>query len=69
MVVLQREDCHILRRELDFEVDGQRKKGRPKRMWKRQVEEESVNVGLRREDPLCHSKWSDGVNKFAAGLR
>ena len=33
--VLRREDGHILRRALDFEVEGQRKKGRPKREWKR----------------------------------
>ena len=25
---------HVLRRALDFEVEGQRKKGRPKREWK-----------------------------------
>ena len=36
---------------------------------KRQIEEESVKVGLRREDALCCSKWTVGVNKFAAGLR
>ena len=30
--VLRREDGHVLRRTLDFEVEGQRKKGRPKRM-------------------------------------
>ena len=35
----------------------------------KQVEEESVNVGLRREDELCRSKWSVGVNQIAAGLR
>ena len=27
--VLWREDGHVLRRALDFEVEGQRKKGRP----------------------------------------
>ena len=32
---------HVLRRALDFEVDGQRKTGRLKRSWKREVEEES----------------------------
>ena len=31
--VLMIEDGHVLR-TLDFEVEGQRKKGRPKRMWK-----------------------------------
>ena len=28
--VLRREDGHVLRRALDFEVEGQRKKGWPK---------------------------------------
>ena len=37
--------------------------------WKRQVEEESGKVGLRREDVLCGSKWSVGVYQVAAGLR
>ena len=62
--VLRRDDGHVLRGLLDFEVDGQRKKGRPKRTWKKQVDEESVKVGLRREDALCRSKWSVGVNKM-----
>ena len=38
------------------------------RTWK-QVEGESVKVGLRREDALCRSKWSVGVNQIAAWLR
>ena len=40
--VLRREDGYVLRRAFDFEVDGQRKKWRPRRTWKKQVEEESV---------------------------
>ena len=36
--VLWREDGHVLRKALDFEVEGQRKNGRPKRMWTKQVE-------------------------------
>ena len=67
--MLMREDGYVLRRALYFEVEGQRKKGRPKRTWKRQVEEESVKVGLRMEDALCRTKWSVGVNKITAGLR
>ena len=43
--VLSREDGHVLKRALDIEVEGQRKKGRPKSTWKREVEEESVKVG------------------------
>ena len=51
--VLRREDGHFLRRAVDFEVEGQRMKGRPKRKWKKQIKEESVNVGLRKKDALC----------------
>ena len=51
--VLRREDGHVLRRALDFEVEGERKKGRSKRTWKKQVEEESLKIGLRREVELC----------------
>ena len=67
--VLRREDGHVLRRALEFEVEGQRKKGRPKRTWKNLVEEESVMVGLRMENAFCRSKWSVGVNHITAGLR
>ena len=67
--VLRREGGHILRRALYLEAEGQRKKVRLKRTWKKQVEEESVKVGLRRKDALCHSKWSVGINKIATGLR
>ena len=56
--MLRRVDGHVLRKALDLEVDGQGKKGRLKRTWKKQVDEESVKVGLSREDALCQSKLS-----------
>ena len=62
--------AHALRMALDIEIEVQRKKWRLKRRtWKNQVEEESVKVGLRREDALCRSKWSVGVNQIAAKMR
>ena len=57
------------RRALYFEVEGQGKKWKPKRPRNKQAEEESVKVCVRREDALCRSKWSVGVNQIAAGLR
>ena len=39
------------------------------RMWKKQVEDESVNVGMRMEDALCQSKTIVGINETAARLR
>ena len=50
--VLRREDGHVLRSALDFEVDAQRKKGKLMRTWNKQVEGESVKVGLRWENAL-----------------
>ena len=44
--VLRREVGRVLRRALDYEVEGQRKKGWLKRRWKKQVEEEITKVGL-----------------------
>ena len=43
-----RENGHVLRRALDFEVEGQRKRGGQGGHGK--VEGKSVKVGLRRED-------------------
>ena len=54
--MLRREDGHVLKRALDFEVIGQRTKGRLKRTCKKQVEEDSMEVGLSREDALSRSK-------------
>ena len=51
--VLRREDGHVLGMALYFEIYGQWNKGRLRRTWKKQVEEESVKVGLRMEDVLC----------------
>ena len=45
------------------------KKERPKRTWKKQVEEESVKASLRREASLCRSMWSVNVNQNPALLR
>ena len=58
----------MLRRALDGDIDGQSKEGRSKRTWKKQVEEESENVALRRENEFYRSKWSVGVNQIAARL-
>ena len=37
--VLRRDDDHVFRRSFDLEVEDQRKKCWPKRIWMKQVEE------------------------------
>ena len=45
------------------------KKGRLNFTCNKQVEDECVKVGLRREDAFCQSRWNVGVNQIVAGLR
>ena len=44
--VLRRDDGSVLRVALDLEVSGNRKRGRKKKTWRKQVEE----IGLKKED-------------------
>ena len=65
--VLRKDDGHVLRKVLEFEVRGKRKQGRPKKMWKMQVEKESKSVGLEKKDAMNRARWRVGVREIAAG--
>ena len=54
--LLIRDEVHVLRMALGLAAKGQGKIGRLKRTLRKQVEEESVNVGFNRDDALCQSK-------------
>ena len=66
--VLRREDVSVLRGALNLEVSGKRKRGRPKKTWKKQVEEEAEKIGLKKEDALRRDKWRDEVRAIAEGM-
>ena len=53
--VLRRDDDSALRVALDL-VIGKRKRGRLKKTWKKQVEEETEKIGLKKEDALRRDK-------------
>lgn len=55
--VLRREEDNILRKMLNFELDGVRKRGRPKCTWKRKVEEDVRKINLKMEDASDRAKW------------
>ena len=61
--MLRRDDGHVLGKALEFEVKGKRKRGRPKKTWKRQVEKESKSVGLEKEDAVNRVRWRVGVGE------
>ena len=66
--VLRRDDNSVLRVALNLEVNGKRKRGRPKKTWKKQVEEETEEIGLKKEDALRRDKWREGVQAIAEGM-
>ena len=50
--VLRRDNDSVLRIALDHKVRSKRKQERPKKTWKKQVEEETEKTGLKTEDTL-----------------
>ena len=48
--VVRRDEERILKKAMMFQVNGQRKRGRPKQTWKRQVEESLEKIGFRVEE-------------------
>ena len=67
--VLRRDNGDVLRRALDFEVAGRRGRGRPNMTWKRQVEEHTNQVGLKREDAIDRAKRRNVVYKLLGSTR
>ena len=47
---------HVLRRALSFEVAERRERGRPNMTWKRQVEEHTDQIGLKKHDAIDRTK-------------
>ena len=42
----------VLRRVLDFKINGRRGRGRPRKKWRRQVEEQIKKIGMSEEEAL-----------------
>ena len=66
--MLRRDDDNVLRVALNLEVSGKRKQGRSNKTWKKQVEEETEKIDLKKEDALRRDKWRDRVQAIAEGM-
>ena len=55
--VMRREDDHVCRRVMDMEVDGRRRRGRPKFRWKDKVTNDMREKGLREQDAQDRGRW------------
>ena len=66
--MLRRDDGHVLRKALEFEVKGKRKRGRPKKTRKIQVEKESKSVGLEKKNAMNRARWRVVVGEIASKM-
>ena len=66
--VLRGDDDSVLRVALNLEVSGKRNRGRPRKTWKKQVEEETEKIGLKKDDALRRDKWRDRVRAITEGM-
>ena len=55
--VLQKEDDDWVKKCMEYEVDGPRPRGRPKRTWREVVKENCQACKLNTEDAMDRSKW------------
>ena len=67
--VSRRDNGDVLKRALAFEMAGRKGRGRPNMTWKRQVEEHTNQIGLKKEDAIDSVKWHIGVYVISRSTR
>ena len=55
--VLQREDTDWVKKCIEYEVEGSRPRGRPKRTWTEVVQKDCQVRNLSREDAMDRGRW------------
>jgi len=55
--VLQKEDDDWVKKCMEYEVEGPRLRGRPKRTWREVVREDCQALKMKKEDATDHCKW------------
>ena len=55
--VLRKVDDDWVKKCMDYEVEGPRPRGRPKRTWREVVSEDSLVHKLNKEDAMDRCKW------------
>jgi len=55
--VLQKEDTDYVKRCMEYEVEGSRSRGRPKRTWREVVQKDCQAHNLNMEDAMDRDRW------------
>ena len=54
---MRREEDYVCRRVMDMELDGRRRRGRPRCRWKDNVANDMREKGLREQDTQDRRRW------------
>ena len=55
--VLRKEDTDWVKKCMEYEVEGSRPRGRPKRTWKEVVQKDCQARHCNKEDAMDHGRW------------
>jgi len=55
--VLRKEDTDWVKKSMEYEVEGSRPRGRPKRTWKEVAQEDCQARNLNKEDAMDRGRW------------
>jgi len=55
--VLRKEDTDWVKKRMEYEVEGSRPRGRPKRTWKEVVQKDCQTHNLNKEDAMDRGRW------------
>jgi len=55
--MLQKEDNGWVKKCMEYEVEGSRPRGRPKRTWRKVLQKDCPAHELNREDAMDRSRW------------
>jgi len=59
--VLRKEDNDRVKKCMEYEVEGARPRGRPKKTWREIVEKDCQARGLNREDAVDRIRWKKQI--------
>jgi len=62
--VLRKEENDWVKKCMEYEVEGARPRGRPKKTWRETVLKDCQARGLNREDAMDRSRWRKQIGVF-----
>ena len=60
---------HIVRRMLDVDIPGKRRRGRPHLRWKDACKRDMTEVGVKEDNTTNRAEWRNNINSYTGDPR